>query len=225
MNAERTTRYSSLLPVKKLRTTPVTVIGVGAIGRQVALMLATMGVEWMILYDPDTVGLENLGPQGYREEHITQNKARVTEQDCRRQNRECLAEARAAKWSPPPEEEPRQAIFCCVDNIDARKMIHRQLRQRFLWFGDARMAAESLRVIIDDHQDPGYYAKTIFPASEAVELPCTAKATYYCASIAAGLLVAQYTKWLRGIPADPADFVVNLLTMELLDTPLPPRKS
>jgi sulfur carrier protein ThiS adenylyltransferase len=41
------------------------VIGVGAIGRQVALQLAALGVPDLSLYDPDTVAVENLAPQGY----------------------------------------------------------------------------------------------------------------------------------------------------------------
>ena len=39
----RTERYEDIIPVDRLREVNIGVIGVGAIGRQVALMLASMG--------------------------------------------------------------------------------------------------------------------------------------------------------------------------------------
>ena len=44
--------------------------------------------------------------------------------------------------------------------------------------------------------------------------PCTARSTIYTASIAAGLMVHQFAKWLRGLPVDP-DLSLNLLAAEL----------
>lgn len=43
---------------------------------------------------------------------------------------------------------------------------------------------------------------------------CTAKTTIYCANIAAGLMVAQFTKYLRQMPID-YDIQLNLLASEL----------
>ena len=43
---------------------------------------------------------------------------------------------------------------------------------------------------------------------------CTARSTIFTASIAAGLMVAQMTKWLRRLPVDP-DLTLNLLSAEL----------
>ena len=43
---------------------------------------------------------------------------------------------------------------------------------------------------------------------------CTAKTTIYCANVAAGLMLAQFTKWLRGLPIEP-DIALNLLSAEL----------
>jgi sulfur carrier protein ThiS adenylyltransferase len=43
---------------------------------------------------------------------------------------------------------------------------------------------------------------------------CTARSTIYSASIAAGLMTHQFTRWLRGIPVD-CDVSLNLLAGEL----------
>jgi len=48
---------------------------------------------------------------------------------------------------------------------------------------------------------------------EAHAGPCTAKTTIYCANIAAGLMLAQFTKWLRGVPVE-CDVQLNLLADE-----------
>lgn len=42
----------------------------------------------------------------------------------------------------------------------------------------------------------------------------TAKATIYCASVATGLVLAQFAKWLRRLPVD-SDVTLNLLADEL----------
>jgi sulfur carrier protein ThiS adenylyltransferase len=46
---------------------------------------------------------------------------------------------------------------------------------------------------------------------------CTARSTIYTASIAAGLMVSQFTRWLRGLPVE-RDLLLNLLAAELTVT-------
>jgi sulfur carrier protein ThiS adenylyltransferase len=59
-----------------------------------------------------------------------------------------------------------------------------------------------------------HYPTTLFNTEEAFEGPCTSKTTIYCANIAAGLMIAQFTKYLRQLPIDP-DIQLNILTSEL----------
>ena len=56
-------------------------------------------------------------------------------------------------------------------------------------------------------------AGTLFAQSEAQPGRCTSHSTIYCASIAAGLMVHQFTRWLRGLPVD-RDVSLNLLAGE-----------
>ena len=46
---------------------------------------------------------------------------------------------------------------------------------------------------------------------EAYAGPCTAKTTIYCANIAAAMVLAQFAKFLRGVPVE-ADVHLNLLS-------------
>ena len=50
--------------------------------------------------------------------------------------------------------------------------------------------------------------------SKPIPGSCTAKSTIYTASIAAGLMLTQFTRWLRRLPVD-SDLTLNLLSMEL----------
>jgi len=56
----------------------VTIIGVGAIGRQVAVQLASLGVRSLQLIDFDSVEQHNVTSQGYRHDEIGQFKVAAT---------------------------------------------------------------------------------------------------------------------------------------------------
>src|SRR6185295_9645563 len=73
-SADRFTRQADLVPFERLSSTRVTVIGAGAIGRQVALQLAAIGTPSIQLIDFDTVDATNVTTQGYRARDIGQDK-------------------------------------------------------------------------------------------------------------------------------------------------------
>jgi len=58
-------RQQDLVPDDRFEQLTVSVIGVGAIGRQVALQLAALGVRRIQLVDFDCVELSNVTTQGY----------------------------------------------------------------------------------------------------------------------------------------------------------------
>jgi sulfur carrier protein ThiS adenylyltransferase len=77
------------------------------------------------------------------------------------------------------------------------------------------MSAEVLRVLTAcDSESRRHYPTTLFRTEEAFVGACTAKTTIYCANIAAGLMVSQFTKYLRQLPIEP-DIQLNLLASEL----------
>ena len=54
---------------------------------------------------------------------------------------------------------------------------------------------------------------TLFDQTEAEPGRCTARSTIYTANISAGLMLHQFTCWLRGQPVD-RDLTLNLLASE-----------
>ena len=65
---DRFTRQRDLVPIDRLADVATTVIGVGAIGRQVALQLAAIGAPRIQLVDFDAVDVTNVTTQGYTAE-------------------------------------------------------------------------------------------------------------------------------------------------------------
>jgi sulfur carrier protein ThiS adenylyltransferase len=216
---ERDVRQRNLVPPERLATCHALVVGVGAIGRQVALQLAAVGVPRMTLFDDDTVGTENLAPQGYWADHVGMLKVTATSHTCRLLHP-------AIEVSGVPERFRRSTarkfvserhliVFACVDSIGTRRLLWESLRHSAALFVDGRMSAEVLRVLAAAHPATDtYYATTLFDESQAYVGACTARSTIYTASIAAGIMVGQWARWLRGQPVD-ADLCFNLLASEL----------
>ena len=210
---DRDLRQRGLVPPEALATCRAAVIGVGAIGRQVALQLAAMGVAWLQLIDHDTVEAVNLAPQGYFESDLGHAKVEATGALCRKLNSQVdlhLTKERFRRSMP----EIGDVVFCCVDSIETRRLIWESVRDRVRFWCDGRVSAEVLRVLTAaDSTSRRHYPTTLFAAGEAFRGACTAKSTVYCANIAAGLMVAQFAKWLRHLPVD-ADLTLNLLAGE-----------
>lgn len=217
---DRDLRQRDLVPAEALASCHAVVIGVGAIGRHVALQLAAVGVPFLLVYDHDQVSVENLAAQGYRPDQLGGWKADATALDCQRLNPGTHTVPRSERFRRSTVNQITMAgsslvVFCCVDSIATRELIWESVRSRAQLFLDGRMSAEVIRVLaVDKPATDAVYDTTLFNAGQAYAGSCTARSTIYSASIAAGLMVGQMTKWLRQFPVD-ADISLNLLSMEL----------
>jgi sulfur carrier protein ThiS adenylyltransferase len=213
MSSERYSRQSDIVPRERIMDCKATVIGVGAIGRQVAIQLTAIGVPVLQLVDFDHVGISNLASQGYLQKDLKRPKVDVTAEFTREMNNDLNVEVifERFKRSTPVGD----CVFVCVDSIVIRKLIWDTVKDKVAFYCDGRMSAEVLRVITAcDEKGRGYYPQTLFTAEQAQAGPCTAKTTIYCANIAAGFMLAQFTKYLRLLPVDP-DIQINLLASEI----------
>jgi sulfur carrier protein ThiS adenylyltransferase len=209
---DRYSRQQDLVPQERLASIKATVIGVGAIGRQVALQLAAIGVPRLQLVDFDTVDLTNVTTQGYWATDVGQPKVQATATAIRQLDPAIAVETVPDRYRP--RMEIGQAVFCCVDSIEARSAIWRSAGVRCPFWSDGRMLGEVLRVLaVAESTGRDHYPATLFARSEAQPGRCTARSTIYAASIAAGLMLHQFTRWLRGLPVD-RDTSLNLLAGE-----------
>lgn len=216
MNPDRFTRQTELVPRPRLLELSATVIGVGAIGRQVALQLASIGVPRMQLIDFDTVDLTNVTTQGYTQNDVGLPKVEALRWAIGLVDEEIKVEIIQDRFRP--RHEVGDCVFCCVDSISARQAIWRAAGTCCRFWCDGRMLGEVMRVLTAaDHAGCQHYPTTLFEQSEVQAGSCTARSTIYTANIAAGLMLHQFARWLRGQAVD-ADLSLNLLASELAVT-------
>ena len=210
---QRDLRQQEIVPPEALARVQATVIGVGAIGRQVALQLAAVGPAALQLVDYDIVETVNLASQGYRERDLGESKAEATARLAAELNANVIIDPVIGRFRR--SQTIGEVVFCCVDAIQTRKQIWEAVRDRVSLFVDGRMSAEAIRVLTaapPAHVE--HYPTTLFGAGEAYRDGCTARSTIFTANVAAGLMIEQFTRWLRKLPID-ADLQLNLLTSEL----------
>jgi len=211
--SDRFSRQADIVPRERILDCTATIIGVGAIGRQVALQLTAIGVPHLQLVDFDSVETSNLATQGFMQKDLKRPKVDVTAEFVREMNNDLVVEVilERFKRSTPVGN----CVFACVDSIEIRKLIWDVVKDKVSFYCDGRMSAEVLRIITAcDEKGRESYPQTLFTAQQAHAGPCTAKTTIYCANIAAGFMLAQFTKYLRLLPVDP-DIQVNLLASEI----------
>ncbi len=214
---DRFARQDELVPHATLDELQVSVIGVGAIGRQVTVQLAALGVNKLQLVDFDQVEWTNVTTQGYLARDVGQ--AKVQAAACAVREIEPSADVTLVCDRYRPKMKIGAAVFCCVDSISARTAIWRSAGTACRFWCDGRMLGEVIRVLsVADGAGRSHYPATLFHETEAQVGRCTARATIYTAAIAAGLMLHQFARWLRGQPIDP-DLALNLLSSELTAAP------
>jgi molybdopterin-synthase adenylyltransferase len=213
---ERFERQQDLVPQDCLAGLTATVIGVGAIGRQVALQLAAIGTPRIQLIDFDRVEMTNVTTQGYLAADVGQLKVAATCKAIEAIDPMIAVEACADRFRP--KQHVGDAVFCAVDSISARATIWRALAYCCHFWADGRMRGETIRVLCaGDANGRAHYGSTLFAQFEAQSGACTGRSTIYAASIAAALMVHQFSRWLRALPID-VDMTMDLLAGDWMAT-------
>ncbi|WP_417850277.1 ThiF family adenylyltransferase [Thalassoglobus sp.] len=222
---DRFTRQRDLVPRDRLDDLKVTVIGVGAIGRQVAIQLASIGVRQIQLIDFDTVEATNITTQGYFQDDLGRTKIEATAEQIQRIDPNIHTCAIHDRYRP--QHHVGNAVFCCVDSINSRAAIWKSVKDRCQFWCDGRMLGETIRVLTATPAVPesqAHYSSTLFPQSEAQTGTCTTQSTIYNANLAAALMLHQFTRWLRGLQIE-SEQLVNILAAEMTSTSLKPMKN
>ena len=210
---ERFSRQRDVVPAERLAECDITIVGVGALGRQVALQLAAIGAPRLTLIDFDTVEESNLASQSYLEADLGRLKVSATAEQCRRIH--SGIEVTEVNDRFRRSMNVGNVVFCAVDKIDTRRIIWQSVKDRVSFFADGRLTAEVIRILTAcDEDSRRHYCDTLFPQAEAHVGACTSRMTIFTANIAAGLLISQFSRWLRSQPVEK-DAILNLAAMEL----------
>src|SRR3954467_15142351 len=108
---DRFRRQAELVPQTELAQVAASVIGVGAIGRQVALQLAAIGVRKLQLVDFDLVDETNVTTQAYLVEDAGTAKVQATAAAISRLDP--IVEVSVIEDRYRPKLNCGQAVFCC----------------------------------------------------------------------------------------------------------------
>ena len=165
------------------------------------------------LIDFDEVEVHNVTSQGYRVQDVGTSKVDSTASAIGEVDGSIKVETVEDRFRI--RQSLHGVVFCCVDSIASRTAIWKHLKTRTEFWADGRMLGEVMRILIAiDSETRRSYDQTLFTQSEAQTGSCTSRSTIYTANIAAGLMVHQFTRWLRKLPVD-CDLSFNLLSSEI----------
>lgn len=195
------TRFSGLMPLERLASLNVTIVGAGGIGVPTALALAKAGVGRLTIFDPDKVAEENQGTQLHPANMLERRKVASVTTLLRQQ---CPWTEVTGYPTLVASATPLHAdvVVAAVDSLSGRReILLAAMSSGVSLLVDPRMGAEALNVASVDladkaADDVSWYMPTL--DGKAVEAACTEKATFYTGLIAGGLAAQAVIGWLRG---------------------------
>lgn len=180
---------------------PIRLIGAGGIGSLAAVMVSKMSDGEIQVYDGDQVEQVNIATQFYRADDVGYNKAIAICTIAGQLSDTAVFTPFPARY-PSSKQNPAWMVISGVDSIESRKGIWWDLLDRndWQWYLDARMGAEKFELYSISREDIGWYSNLL--SSQQDELipdePCTAKATFYAAAMAAGHIGKTIRRILAG---------------------------
>ena len=215
---ERFRRQESQLPPKHINDLEVVIIGCGAVGSNLAYMLANMGINNMHLIDPDIIEESNVGNQGFYPASVGRTKVIDIYERLKliAEDRKYNYTYEHRKFSTNMDFKDK-IIFMCIDNMTGRYLFEKayldyktcdiSLKPKCII--DTRMGNGLIRIVTDNGISDYSYYKSLCQEEEAVESGCTTGITLCEAMICAGLAVKQMTRIINNAPFDN-DFTCDL---------------
>lgn len=180
-------RFSDSLFYKASKNQLVSIIGQGGIGSWVSLFIGRIGVT-LNIWDYDTIEEHNIGGQFFSKKNIGLSKIDSIQElliDFADNKNVILNKG----FTPLSELTP--VTICCPDNMETRKIAYEKWKElKSGIFIDARMTLTQFEVytVLPDEDDYKAYENTLFPDSEAAELPCNEKSTSDVAAMCAATI-------------------------------------
>lgn len=198
----------------------ISLIGLGGIGAITAVTLAKMGVDNIKGIDDDVVSEENIATQLHKTGRVGYTKTNAVQELIFDFAGDVIFEGLRDRLGPdyPWKYIANEIVISAVDSIQSRKDIWAAIHDKpWVWYIDARMAAESLLIYTVDGKDSGWYDQMIAEQqdSNVPDLSCTAKATFFCACGAACVIGSFVRRIATGI-RPPKVYSWNILEDNLI---------
>ena len=205
-----TSRFSSAEWYAKAREQYVVLAGIGGIGGYVGFLLARLGILQIIMYDPDTVGEENMSGQLYGRGDIGNYKVTALSTFLR-EYADMSNTSLIAVNEPYESNSPTKNIMICgFDNMEARKTFFKAWKLHTMsktdetkakcLFLDGRLSAEEFQIFCikgnDEKAIEVYEKEWLFDDREAEETVCSYKQTTFCANMIASYMVNCFVNFI-----------------------------
>jgi molybdopterin/thiamine biosynthesis adenylyltransferase len=217
---DRYIRQQELINQQKLSGLTVAVVGCGAVGSFTALSLCKMGIRHIVLIDPDTVSIENLPNQFYREEDLDIKKAVA----CGGILHQFDGEIKVSVLIRPfiKQKLETDIVISSVDSMDVRKRIWESVKscRKTRLLIDPRMAAHVVQVYSVMPSDPSgckTYESSLITDNQSLPDRCTARSIIYTVLPLAALICRQVASFANEEWLEPA-ITLDLKTLSFLKT-------
>ena len=187
------TRSADLVNHNTLKKWDATIIGVGAIGSNLAYLLAKMGIGQLVLYDDDRVEAHNIEPQMYTTHQLDMNKVDACQFMCQ------YFVSNGLTINPLLQRVSRahgfwtDIVVSCVDSIESRKEIARALMlggKKWSHFIDGRMGGNIVELHYATPDTMRDYWDELVQV-EPLDIPCSGRAVAYNGMFIASLIARQ----------------------------------
>lgn len=182
----------------------IDIIGAGATGSWVSLLLSKLGIYSINIHDMDVIELHNIPNQFYNNSHLGMFKAPRCAANCIDFGSGVSTIQGSMKEITPEnysEEIKSDTVFCLVDSMKARKELFEAAVKSGttkLWI-ETRMGLTGYRIYfvhLDNQKEIDKYIDTLYSDDEAEVSACGSSASVIttamqCASHAVGLWLAE----------------------------------
>ena len=202
--------------INRLLLSSVSIIGCGASGSCIGILLGKLGCQFIELWDGDIVEPHNLPNQYYPDDSLGESKAYELKEVI-------------LKYTPPgikptitvhneyyeDQSLSGKIVFLCVDGLMNRsKVFDNLMSKRLDWVIDTRMGAEYYEVHtikMDDDDDINTYFYTL--QGDGMPLPCTGRSVIYNVMSMSSMAISLYVKMIR---KNERDHIPKKITFDLI---------
>jgi len=188
----------------------INIIGAGATGSFLALGLAKMGLKKIKIFDDDKVEDHNFPNQLFPLSSLGKNKAEET----KRIVREYTGTNITAVPRKYKNQKIKGIVVSALDIMSGREMILKNCEgnKDISLLIDPRTGAEVILIYTlnpNIKEMVSWYRSTLFPDSEADNVPCTARTIIYTVLYVAGALSNTIKKYLSKQPIE-AETIIDI---------------
>lgn len=172
--------------------TNITVVGLGGIGSNAALLLSRLRPAKMSVIDFDLVDASNLAGQFYFTNDVEKFKTEAITERIQSYSSYWNIDSRTERVTEAMMKSASGVVVCGFDNMEARKNCYLWAKEnpKISLFIDARLNAESWQLFALTQEDlqSTEYEKYLFADSEVEDAACSYKQTTYAAMMLASMI-------------------------------------